>query len=337
MSPRSHRSQQSRRAPSVQQQSTPHQPTPGPSNLRSPPANETFNVDPTESYFAAAGNEQVSSPPPPAGYGNRTVRDFVGGFNFRRAFGIQRPPPPPKDDSTTTTSSSSSSYSPVPMPQPVPAQATPVIPAQPIKPPPVSRHSRAIQSQQIPYESPSPPSDIGHENTLEGTTAIGHYEPIPPRTDGLPVHMSPVLLPGPDYAMMNTPPREYTLKGFLSRMHSFFKELNDLPWIADRVTADFVPGQPVHRLNYEKRPHSSATSNRARPSTWYGQPGHAESLDLTRGMSPPQANANPYANVHPQTMAMSMTAAAQPATGGYIYAPAPARSNYPYPVHNQHA
>ncbi|KAF8992016.1 hypothetical protein BDZ89DRAFT_1086410 [Hymenopellis radicata] len=164
------------------------------------------------------------------------------------------------------------------------------------------------------HNLPAPPSTVGHGMTLEGTTAVGH-EPVLRVNPDSPIHASPDLRPASDYAKMDPPPPgsgEISFKSFLSRVGNFFRDLNELPWMAERITADFVPGEPVHRLSHTPSYHSVRKASR--PSTWYG----AEPFDLTRGMGSPMSQ--------PDIMVESNERRAIYPGGGYV----PSQSNYIY-------
>ena len=94
---------------------------------------------------------------------------------------------------------------------------------------------------------------------------------------------SPILVeprPSSDYAKMEPPvpaPPEPSLGHYVSRIHRFIKDVNDLPWVSPRTTVDYIPGQ-----SSRSRDHSQRTRVPGRPSTtlsWYAPPMH-QSLDL---------------------------------------------------------
>ncbi|KIY69325.1 hypothetical protein CYLTODRAFT_420826 [Cylindrobasidium torrendii FP15055 ss-10] len=267
------------------------------------------------------------SPPPPGGYGHRTAKDFVGGFSLRRVLGIGGTSQEAQQDieSSSTATTTSSDRMPIPH-QPTQIYAYPESGVPPAQSTPrattFSPNSRALHEPAVhtPYHPPHPPPQavLPDPDPLDGTTAQDHYDPseeVYISNTGGPIHTSPEFLRGPDYAKMEVPHSHshhlpagsYTFKGFLSRIAGFLCELNDLPWMADRVTADFVPGKSVHRLSTEPvpRPVSYASSKTPRiPSQWYGE---MDSIDLTRstGMTSPKQQPA-YAGVQPQTMHTAM-------------------------------
>lgn len=184
------------------------------------------------------------------------------------------------------------------------------------------------------HNLPAPPSTVGHGMTLEGTTAVGH-EPVFRVNPDSPIHASPDLRPASDYAKMDPPPPgsgEISFKSFLSRVGHFFRDLNELPWMAERITADFVPGEPVRRLSHT--PSRQSVRKASRPATWYGP----EAFDLTRGMGSPMS-------LQPEIMVESNERPAiypggyVPSQSNYIYSGPPRVQEsyrYPYPVtHSQ--
>ncbi|KAJ7594067.1 hypothetical protein C8J56DRAFT_925926 [Mycena floridula] len=104
---------------------------------------------------------------------------------------------------------------------------------------------------------------------LAGTTAVDH-EPY--------IEVEPA--PASDYAKMDSPTPPSSDVSYLSRIHRFFRDLGDLPWVSpDRVTADYVPGQSKKR-----RPRQIE-----RPAvSWYdGDPRHQNlSINLLSSGSP---------------------------------------------------
>src|SRR3984957_20327772 len=82
---------------------------------------------------------------------------------------------------------------------------------------------------------------------------------------------SPVLvepLRAFDYAKMN--PHRTSVRSQVFNLHRFFRDLKDLPWISNRITTDYVPGDTRNdrRKKYVKP-----------SSSWYKDP-HRQSLDL---------------------------------------------------------
>jgi len=127
-------------------------------------------------------------------------------------------------------------------------------------------------------ESVPPSSETLHESleTAEAeTTAFDHD-----------IYYSPVLAepqPASDYAKMDspTPPAsDVSFNSYVARFQRFIRDLNDLPWVADRVTVDYIPGQSKRRA-------------RPRPThrpimSWYNEHARRQhlSVDLLSSGSP---------------------------------------------------
>lgn len=121
---------------------------------------------------------------------------------------------------------------------------------------------------------------VGPRDPQEGDTASFHHDTIPsgPGVD------SPVLVepqPASDYAKMDSPVHTESETSFtsqVSRLHKFFRDINDLPWVSSRVTADYIPGES-HRRSY--------SHDRPKPvASWYTHP-HHQSVDLLSGATSP--------------------------------------------------
>ncbi len=139
------------------------------------------------------------------------------------------------------------------------------------------------------YRQPTPPppaSAHGANISVEGTTAVDHgpMQPVhvhvhhnpPPSQPPSHAIRSPVLAepqPGSDYAkmydMVTPPPTEMSFSSYMSRVGQFFRDLNNLPWVAERITVDYVPGQPTQRLG---RRMSGSTRPSQQVMSWYGGP-----------------------------------------------------------------
>ncbi|KAK0203668.1 hypothetical protein DFS33DRAFT_819853 [Desarmillaria ectypa] len=276
MSTTSHRSRRTHRTHYTMPQPHPVPiPSPTPSNIAENlhmPSNESYNFDPTEPYIAVAGQESVNaarSPPPPGGYRPHGGGwgDFVGGF--RRVLGVGGG----KRKADTTPMRVPSTR--ISMPRPL------VAPNRDVE--------RDTQQQPYPqpqqqYRLPTPPapaSTHGANDSVDGeTTAIDHgpTQPTHARHNPLPSHSigSPVLAepqPGSDYAkmydMVTPPPTEMSFSSYMSRVAQFFRDLHNLPWIAERITVDYVPGHPTQPLG---RRRSGSTRPSQQVMSWYGGP-----------------------------------------------------------------
>ncbi|KAG6905116.1 hypothetical protein DXG01_004775 [Tephrocybe rancida] len=143
--------------------------------------------------------------------------------------------------------------------------------------------------------SPSPPAispGTSSSNTIhdtvddyEGTTAVSH-DAIPGAPDiGSPVYIEPQ--PTIDYAKMDSPRISIASIGsYISRVQQFFRDLNELPWVAERITVDYVPGETKGRRQARER-------RLQRPISWYGDTPHARILpqlfsDTTSPTSQPE-------------------------------------------------
>ncbi|KAG6817898.1 hypothetical protein H0H87_001730 [Tephrocybe sp. NHM501043] len=124
--------------------------------------------------------------------------------------------------------------------------------------------------------SPSPPvmspgtssSNTIHETAdeYEGTTAVSHDAFPVAQVMGSPEYVEPQ--PTMDYAKMESPRASITSFGsYISRVKQFFHDLNELPWVAERVTVDFVPG--------EKKGRRQVREQRLKSKTWYEDTSHS--------------------------------------------------------------
>ncbi|KAG5339157.1 hypothetical protein C0989_005387 [Termitomyces sp. Mn162] len=128
--------------------------------------------------------------------------------------------------------------------------------------------------------SPLPPatSPAGSSSptihTDEGTTAVGHdYDPLPlAQTMGSPVYIEPK--PTNDYAKMDSPRASIaSLNSYMNRVKQFFHEFNELPWVAERVTVDYIPGASKDRRRVR-------INQLHRPVSWYGNTPHSRRPSL---------------------------------------------------------
>lgn len=125
-------------------------------------------------------------------------------------------------------------------------------------------------------------TSIGQEHTYD-THATVHstHEPYDPEAGPAPLEHIPVpaevlspeavdLRPSSDYDKMESPlrsPSELSLNSRFLRLGQFFQDLYDLPWVATRITADYIPGEQ-----------SRARYGRRAQTTWY--PGQQSPVDI---------------------------------------------------------
>lgn len=336
---------------------------------------DAFNVDPNVPYLDSGALEAARAQEqdiPPA---SRSNRKFVGGFvsGLRRAmWGKQRPQEQvnmPVPD-TAYTSPEYRYASPTPPQQnmtPAPVAPAPMTPAHrsrayttptPMTPAPMNTApmspTRTIPAHQFndsshldpQPQSPLNSSETAHEtpetvDTHGGTTVVEHETLPAPMVMGSPIYVEPQ--PGSDYAKMDSPRRSAASFGsYMSRVQKFFHDINELPWVADRVTVDYFPGQNRRR----ERPVQTL-----RPVTsWYNaHPEHPPPSDLFSASPPmvtfqfqranePPSNA-PFAGViYPSGSAAPATPAAYgPARGlDHNTYPMAMVSSYPASAHQRH-
>jgi len=122
------------------------------------------------------------------------------------------------------------------------------------------------------HHSPSRTSEHSHDHGSidlhDGDTTVVHHEtaPLSPSLSDPP---SAELRASSDYAKMDSPDASSDIS-LHSSVKKFFRDLNDLPWVATHVAADYLPGQSTPRRRPIKR----------RPvSSWYSHD-HRQSVDL---------------------------------------------------------
>ncbi|KDQ49195.1 hypothetical protein JAAARDRAFT_43034 [Jaapia argillacea MUCL 33604] len=163
----------------------------------------------------------------------------------------------------------------------------------------------------------------GYPPEIHGTTYI-HHTPSPrgeplvvpdPRSPG-----SPNFRPTSDYDKMSRSIRTTatTLGSYAQRVYQFFKDLNDLPWMASgnrRVAADYIPGDnPRSRYRYSRWRVRDANKE------WYTDRRHT--LDMlsvgepsyTRG-----ASTSGYTSTHRRTRHTSRTSDPGPRTHSHSH------------------
>lgn len=223
-----------------------------PSQTLHTPTNDAFTVDPNSPYLESQA--QNRGPPSPT---TASGKRFVGGFKIpaliKRALANQekRPAEVPLPTPTTGYSSADNSQH----------YSNPMM------------HGGSAHAEHTRYAYVSPPSSSDtaydtheHHGTDEGydgsTTAADHQ-----LFSTAPIYHSPVYVepqPGPDYAKMESQVPSSSVKSFssyISAVQKFFHDINELPWVAERVTADYVPGQ-------SRRRRTSRSVHRS--SSWYG-------------------------------------------------------------------
>lgn len=237
---------------------------PLPGALHSPDG-DAFNVDPNAPYLESGGisADAARTPPPPRGEGKRSAGGFVN--LVKRAMSARQRPPSEGLLPTTAPLYSARYQSPQPPPMPD-------IPRSPPRVNPVNQT----------YVSPPNSSETAHEtletdDTHDGeTTAVDHEMPPVVPELGSPVYIEPQ--PGSDYAKMEGAPSvsNASFASYMSRVQKFFHDINELPWVAERVTVDYIPG--------ESRRHRAPLRPVVRPVlSWYGgrpHSGHPGPVDL---------------------------------------------------------
>ncbi|TFK39274.1 hypothetical protein BDQ12DRAFT_682499 [Crucibulum laeve] len=222
---------------------------PIPENLESVDR-DTFNMDPDANVLSAAGAESAAQSPPPNMREGRTFfRGFMGGM--RRAMTRPNRRDRERGDTERGTlfgvppSDSDSGYATSP-----PTAGPSTLPPQQYA---YSSSPRQQQQQQTAYgysASPSTPSETLHGTVEAHTfpeaepTAVGHELPSPDSVVlASPESVEPQY--GPDYVKMEPPPpSDISLNTYIARIKQFFKDINELPWVAhERVTADYYPGR----------------------------------------------------------------------------------------------
>ncbi|KAG6854353.1 hypothetical protein C0991_007858 [Blastosporella zonata] len=126
-------------------------------------------------------------------------------------------------------------------------------------------------------------SNTVHETVedYEGTTAISHDALPIAQVMGSPVYIEPQLTN--DYAKMDSPHVSIASFGsYMSRVRQFFHDLNELPWVAERVTVDYVPGEKKGRRQARER-------RLQRPISWYGNTPHSRAVQMFSDTTSPSS------------------------------------------------
>ncbi|KAG6885614.1 hypothetical protein C0993_012361 [Termitomyces sp. T159_Od127] len=146
---------------------------------------------------------------------------------------------------------------------------------------------------------------IHDTDAYEGTTAVSHENHgalTIAQTFGSPIYVEPK--PTNDYAKMESPRASIvSFNSYIHRVRQFFHELNDLPWVAERVTVDYIPGAERDR----RRPRVN------RPTSWYGNTPHSRrhslfSDSLSPTSQPSQARLPPPTPLHAPALYRSISA-----------------------------
>ena len=257
---------------------------------------ETFNVDPEAPYLEARGADaQRNQLSPPTG------RNFVGGFvgGMKKVFRGNRPNQSISSSEDAEGKDSEGIVVVTTNPgrfarSPSPQRRIPLAQPQPMTPVRVDRFP--MYSHTSPPATQLPPEPNPRKsNSTAGDTTIVNHEPLPdPLPMGSPVYVDPQ--PGSDYAKMDSPappPSTASLGSYLSRVHKFFQDISNLPWVAsERVTVDYYPGlgQRAARRRSELRNRSPLLLAPQRPvMSWYGgnNPAHQKPVDLFSQSSSP--------------------------------------------------
>ena len=136
------------------------------------------------------------------------------------------------------------------------------------------------------------------DDALDGTTAVGHHENPYMQTPSMPFnnkafHQPPYASPvtvepeqASDYAKMSSTPSSSisSMGHYVYRLKQMFKQLNDLPWVADRCTVDYVPGAK-ELLPHEQQQQPQQVMHIRVPS-WYSNDQPSGRVDLLAGGTP---------------------------------------------------
>ncbi|KAF5387988.1 hypothetical protein D9615_000642 [Tricholomella constricta] len=202
------------------------------------PDGDAFNVDPTTPYLNSGRTGHASPSARSDTSGSRRFLDVFKKAMRPRGSGQQQSPP------FATTGSH--------------ASAAPPSHTGSVHPDPAfgANGSSPVASSSHTQDSID---FIGHDDEA---TAVEHEMLPVAQVMGSPVYVEPQ--PASDYAKMDSPRRSIaSFSSYVSRVQKFFSDLNELPWVAERVTVDYVPG--------ESRTRRQARERRAqRPTSWYG-------------------------------------------------------------------
>lgn len=138
-------------------------------------------------------------------------------------------------------------------------------------------HTGHTATQETPYDLRNPSDPREPHDVETGETTMVHGFNSPPDAEDSPVYVEP--RPASDYDKMDSPIRSPSVTSLSSRfvrVGKFFQDLYDLPWVATRITADYVPSEQS-RARYRKT-----------QIPWYSEGFHSR-IDLLAGgqYSPP--------------------------------------------------
>ncbi|KAF8076683.1 hypothetical protein FPV67DRAFT_1472311 [Lyophyllum atratum] len=315
--PQSRRSGQQATPPAFQAPAVPgEQYVVTPAGALHAPDSDAFNVDPNSPYLDTAGSRPDTNPAPTSARSDN--KRFVGGFvaavkkAVRQQGSSQMQPHPEEGRPLARGHNPEQNYG----GSPPPAAA--------------EYHSGSVHAHPMPSANSSPvasSSHTAHESIETGThdddiTAVEHERVPVGEVIGSPVYVEPQ--PGSDYAKMDSPRRSITsLASYASRIQKFFRDLNDLPWVAERVTVDYVPGESKGRRQARER-------RAQRPTSWYGNipnalPGH-HNIDLFSETTSPTS----LPRTHQDTRQPTLPYSAQREVIFRIQSPNEQTQNIPY-------
>ncbi|KAG5648822.1 hypothetical protein DXG03_000171 [Asterophora parasitica] len=209
-----------------------------------------FNVDPTTHHLDSAGpaNAPLSARSRSSGGSNRFVQGFVGSIkkSMRKSGGDHLQPlkgaPSPDTAHSRRTDP--------PPPAPPASHHGPVHPELTF----VANGSPRARSTHTARDTDT----LNHDDEA---TAVGHEVLPVAMVMGSPVYVEPQ--PAWDYAKMDTPRQSISsFASYLNRVQKFFRDINELPWVSERVTVDYVPGERKGRRQVR-------VSRAQRPNSWY--------------------------------------------------------------------
>ncbi|KAF9455938.1 hypothetical protein BDZ94DRAFT_500377 [Collybia nuda] len=160
---------------------------------------------------------------------------------------------------------------------------------------------------------------------------------------GDPVYVEPQ--PGSDYAKMDSPRQSSASFGsYMSRIQKFFHDINELPWVADRVTVDYFPGQnrrrerpvPTRRPRHVTSWYNAHPEPPSPPSDLFSASPPMVTFQFQHANDPP-SNAPFAAVIYPSGNAVPATSAAYGAARGLDHNTYPMAmvSSYPTPTHQR--
>jgi hypothetical protein len=152
-------------------------------------------------------------------------------------------------------------------------------------------HSRSDETEPDDHDHhPGLEDQTFGQDPRDGETTVVHHETFPAT-----VVNSPEFSMTSDYGNNMTlpihPPSDMSIGTHVVRVHKFFRDLNDLPWVSSsRIAVDFVPGEENRKRYYKSKPQAS----------WYS-PQRAQSIDLLR--CPPEPAKSKHDSVSTASLA----------------------------------